>query len=196
MPTTPQPLTVQRMQEIAESPEFIASARAVLLAQAYAETKQKQVDEYVLPIFARYKFTVGEQRATPNGPTGSPIKTPGSLYLCTDEAKCDAFYAEVAAAHAAHGESRSAEGYWPDSVAKGVLIEAQSNLLDHALPQIAPGVERCDLTLEQTQAMLNLLLGVAVHAATPEKLGVEKFMSDTAEQIAVAEQAPRPRMKF
>jgi hypothetical protein len=138
-------------------------ARAVCLAQAYAELERERVDAYIRPIFDRYKFEYAARWS--ENPDGTPyhkrIPDPAHLYLCDDEPGLKAFYADCDDAHRAHGFT-GPEGHCPALRAEHLLLVAQSALIDLAKPLF--GFDSTHLYGEDRRKCLDLLLGACLKA--------------------------------
>lgn len=108
------------------------AAKAVLMAQAFAELERARVDAYIGPIFEKYQpWEVAERWR--DKLSSERIRTPRDLYLCEDEAQLTAFYAECDAAHRAHG-FKGPQGHCPALTAEHLLTQAEHCLIELAQP--------------------------------------------------------------
>lgn len=138
-------------------------AHAVLMAQAYAETKRKQVDAYIAPIFAKFKFYPSADMLAMTGPdsrrgvANEQITDIKNLYmtdlqsveyltfckLCDDE-------------HRKHGFTGK-PGYCPALMAEDMLIKAQNVLLESGCALL--GLRDIPFAPAHRKQMLDLLIG-------------------------------------
>ena len=132
-------------------------ARAVCLAQAFAECERARVDAYIQPIFETFGFEYGKE-ITRGQHTGL-IPTPRDLYLCEDEAGLARFYAACDAAYRAHG-FKGEDGHCPALEAENMLMVAQRALIEAAEPLFGVSFNSC--YGEQRKNLLNLLLGACL----------------------------------
>jgi hypothetical protein len=137
------------------------AARAVLLAQAFAELERERVDAYVRPIFDRYQFQYAAEWGDRRGGLSGPIPSPKDLYLCDDAPGLAAYYADCDDAHRAHGFTGPA-GHCPALRAESLLLAAQNALIDLAKPLF--GFDARDLYGEDRRKCLDLLLGACLKA--------------------------------
>lgn len=107
------------------------AAKAVLMAQAFAELERKRVDAYIRPIFESYTFTYDLERRGVE--PGKRMTNPEHLYMSTDEVQVAAYFAECDRAHRAHGFKGPA-GHCPALTAEHLLIVTQQALMDLAQP--------------------------------------------------------------
>lgn len=133
-------------------------AKAVIMAQAFAELERERVNTYIRPIFDRYAFVDGMSRGAH---LGQPLETPDQIYLSTDEAKVKAYFEECDTAHRAHGFT-GPQGHCPALRADNLLIQAQNALIDQAIPLF--GIESCDLFGDDRKRYLDLLIGACLKA--------------------------------
>lgn len=157
--------TLQAFQ--AWSAQAAPIARAVCLAQAFAECERERVNAYIQPILDKYQFRYSAKWGELGGKVGTVITNQHDLYLCDE---CDpagngpeltAYYEECADAHAAHGWTGT-RGHCPALHAEHILIEAQNALIDFARPLF--GLEGCPIYGDHRKKMLDLLLGAALKA--------------------------------
>lgn len=133
-------------------------ALTVLKAQAYAEIKRKQVDEYIAPIFARYEFYVSKDCRVAE--KNERITKESDLYLTDlDSDNVKAFYAECDEAHRAHGFD-GPTGHCPALVAEHLHIQAQNALLDAG--EELTGIDAPMLYGDKRKKMLGLLIGACL----------------------------------
>jgi hypothetical protein len=142
--------------------EFTAWAKAhtdlaltVCKAQAYAELKRKQVNEYLKPIFEQFSFTY---------PDGTPLTEEKYLYRCEDEAMWMAYYAACDVEHRKHGFD-GPQGHCPALIGESLLIDAQNLLLREGADFF--GLQDIPHMPEDREKMLKLLLGACLKSATP-----------------------------
>jgi len=128
-------------------------ALAALKARAFAELERERVDAYILPIFAKFGFTSDE--------TGAPLTSPSKLYLCNDDERVAAFFAECDIAHREHGYVGEA-GTCPALVAEDLQRTAENALLDSLARFV--GVDGFCGTLELRGKALDLAIGTCVKA--------------------------------
>ena len=136
------------------------AARAVLMAQAFAEVTREKVDAYILPIFLGYRFTFGIKHDHPRA--GELLTTPADLYLVDDLADplVQAFYAECDAAHRANGYTDLPEGHCPALRAENLLMETQAALIKLAEP--LTGIDH--VYGDNRRKYLELLIGACLRA--------------------------------
>lgn len=146
-------------------PEFEAWAcdcapagRAVLMAQAFAETTRQHVDAYIRPIFDAFAFEYSGDLASRLHLSG-PIPTPNELYLCGDGQSTDAYYAECDRIHKAHG-STLPTGHCPALHAEMLLTQTENALIELAAPLF--GVHGHELCGENRRRYLDLLIGACL----------------------------------
>jgi hypothetical protein len=138
-------------------------AHAVLMAQSYAETKRKQVDAYIAPIFAKFKFYPSDDMLSMKGTdsrrgvANEQITDIRDLYmtdlegveyltfckLCDDE-------------HRKHGFTGK-PGYCPALMAEDMLIKAQNVLLESGCALL--GLRDIPFAPAHRKQMLDLLIG-------------------------------------
>ena len=138
------------------SRENASLARAVCLAQAFAECERERVDAYVRPIFERYAFQLAGKWNL-----SGPVEKLSDLYLCEDE-RLPEFYEELDKAHRLHGFT-GPHGHCPALVAEMLLVNAQNALLASGCALM--GIEREALYGENRRKMLDLLMGAALKSA-------------------------------
>lgn len=135
------------------------AAIVVCAAQAFAKVERERVDAYIRPIFNRYAF----QKSLPVGKDGwrmsGPVNKPDDLYLCTDEPRIAAYYAECDAAHRAHGFT-GPDGHCPALVAAEIARKCENGLITEGAKLM--GIELPLLYGERRQKMLDLLLGACL----------------------------------
>ncbi len=112
--------TLQQFKAFSRSNASLA--RAVIQAQAFAEVERERVDAYRRPIFERFGFTDDK---------GRKITKLSHLFMCPDEEKCAAYYAECNAADVAHGWT-GPEGHCPALIAEGLVLKAHQALIAKA----------------------------------------------------------------
>lgn len=147
------------------SADTAPAARAVCMAQAFAELTRERVDAYVRPIFDSYGFTYSGDLAEKCGLSG-PLPSPKELYLCDDEPALKAFYADCDEAHRAHGANLPA-GHCPALHAEHLLIVTENALIDLAEPLFGIGVH--NLYGENRRKYLDLLIGAGLKAEGEKK---------------------------
>lgn len=134
-------------------------AKAVLMAQAYAELERERVDAYIAPILAKYAFKADGFDGRYLGEYPQGITNVRDLYLCGDEPGLKAFYADCDEAHRAHGFT-GPQGHCPALRAENLLIEAQNALIEVAKPLF--GIESHNLFGDNRKKYLNLLIGACL----------------------------------
>lgn len=131
------------------------AARAVLLARAHAQVMRERVDAYIRPVFDRYEFTYGAiaERV-------GRIPSPEQLYLCDDEARVAAFFAECDTVHRAHGFT-GPTGHCPALRAEHLARETENALIDLTAPWF--GI-RADMLHygDDRKRFLDLVIGAAL----------------------------------
>ena len=95
-------------------------AEAVLAATVLAEVEAERVAKYAEPIFATFTFLDCD--------TGEKITKIDQLYNCEDDELCAKFYAELDAAHRAHGFEGD-DGFCPALIAEGLKRTAERELI-------------------------------------------------------------------
>lgn len=139
------------------------AARAVCMAQAFAELERERVNAYVRPIFERYAFEYGACWA--DNPDGTPyhkrIPDVEHLYLCDDEPGLRAFYADCDQAHRAHGFT-GPQGHCPALTAENLLRLTEAALIDLSTPLF--GFDSTHLFGDTRRKCLDLLLGACLKA--------------------------------
>lgn len=108
------------------------AAKAVLMAQAFAELERERVDAYILPIFQSFQphFRVNPKWAERYGEL---VQKPRDLYLCDNEAIVADYFAECDAAHRAHG-FKGPQGHCPALSAEWLHTQAETALIELAKP--------------------------------------------------------------
>lgn len=132
------------------------AARAVLMARVFAQMERERVDAYILPIFARYSFTVAAKWAERGI---EAIRKPRDLYLSDDEPQVAAYFADCDEAHRAHGFT-GPQGQCPALVAEHLVITAENLLI--GLGESLFGVQVHMLGLDERAKYLDLLIGAAL----------------------------------
>lgn len=133
-------------------------ALQVCTAKAFAQCEKERVNAYIQPIFESFKFTYAGKLAESCKLTG-PIPNQNELYLCDDEVRLAAYYAECDQAHREHGFT-GPTGHCPALTADHFRIQTENLFLR----------EGCDLfELEDIPGMpadrkklLDLLLGACL----------------------------------
>jgi hypothetical protein len=160
MSTTRLAPTLEQFQQWAT--DCAPAARAVLLAQAFAELERERVNAYIRPIFASYHFMIGKCWQKDPTLAGQPITDEQHLYLCDDDdPQLAAYYDECDRAHRAHG-FRGKPGHCPALEAEHLLTIAQSALLDLSTPLF--GFRGDSLFGEDRARALKLLIGACMKA--------------------------------
>lgn len=131
--------------------EIAPAARAVLMAQAFAELERKRVNAYTRPLFAEYTFA--DKR------TGERITDPKWLYLSEDDDLCADYFKQCDALHREHGFT-GPEGHCPALIAENLLMAAQRELLNLASPLF--GVDFANTFGDTRKKALDLLIGAAL----------------------------------
>lgn len=139
--------------------EHASLANAVCLAQAFAQIERERVDAYVAPIFARYGFQYGE---IAKGMHTGLIENPKYLYLCEEEEKVAAYYAECDKAHRQYG-FEGKDGECPALVAETLKIDAENALLDAGCKWLE--IDRSAMGMDHRKQMLDLLIGGCIKAS-------------------------------
>lgn len=145
-------VTIDQFKQWARVHEPVA--RAVLMAQAFAELERERVDAYVTPILLRYEFTADIIDS------GRAITKTSQLYL-TDDPRLPEFYAELDRAHRAHG-FRGPEGHCPALTAEHIHAQAESALIDASKPLF--GIDSSDLYGDNRAKFIRLLIGACLKA--------------------------------
>jgi hypothetical protein len=127
-------------------------AMAVCKTMAFATVEHERVNEYVRPIFQKYRF-VDEN--------GAPIAGPDDVFLSPDDAMCKAFWAECDVAHRAHGWI-GPEGNCPALMAENLRATAENALLEAGCEFL--GVKTWLLYGDNRKEMLDLLLKACLNA--------------------------------
>lgn len=143
------PPTLEQFKQWAK--DCAPAAKAVLMAQAFAELERKRVDAYIRPIFEKYQPWEVTERWRDKG---VQIRTERDLYLCEDEPQLKAYYAECDEAHRAHGFKGEA-GKCPALVAEHLHTIAERCLIELAQP--LTGIE--DVYGEDRKKYLDILIG-------------------------------------
>lgn len=138
-------------------------AHAVLMAQAYAETKRKQVDAYIAPIFAMFKFYPSTDMLAMTGPdsrrgvANEQITDIKNLYM-TDLHSVEylTFCKLCEEEHRKHGFTGK-PGYCPALMAENMLIKAQNVLLESGCALL--GLRDIPFAPAHRKQMLDLLIG-------------------------------------
>jgi hypothetical protein len=129
------------------------AAKAVLMAQAFAELERARVDAYTLPIFSSYTFRVNPKWAERYGET---VKAPKDLYLCDEEDKVQNYFEDCDKAHRAHG-FKGPQGHCPALTAEHLHMIAEGALMQ--LAQELTGIDPCQLYGENRAKYLQILIG-------------------------------------
>src|SRR3990167_7883964 len=95
-------------------------ARAVCLAQAFAQVERERVTKYIALVFEQYHFF---------DQAGTKITEPERLYLSQDEALCSRYYEHCDRAHREHGFT-GPRGHCPALEAQELQRQAEAALLD------------------------------------------------------------------
>lgn len=133
--------------------ECAPAAKAVLMAQAFAELERARVDAYILPIFQSYQphFRVNPKWAERYGEL---VQTPRDLYLCDQEAIVQDYFEDCDRAHRAHG-FKGPHGHCPALTAEHLLTQAEHCLIELAKP--LTGIE--NVYGEDRAKYLKILIG-------------------------------------
>lgn len=122
-------------------------AKAVALAQAFAQVERERVDDYVEPLFQSYGFLDDE---------GKPVTASERSYLVEgDETRMSEFYAKCLVLHAEHGYKGEPETC-PALVAENLACKAEQALLDELATFM--GLDSIWTTLEQRAKALDLAM--------------------------------------
>lgn len=132
------------------------AAKAVLMAQAFAELERERVDAYIAPIFASYTFPVRADWQKRYGPV---VKVPKDLYLSDAEDLCTNYYEDCDRAHRAHGFT-GPKGHCPALIAENLLMRAQSALIRLAEP--LTGIDPDRVYGDDRKQYLHILVGACV----------------------------------
>jgi hypothetical protein len=129
-------------------------AKAVLMAQAFADVERERVNAYIKPLFLSFMFTDED---------GKPITDPDRLYLSADDAGAKTYYEVCDREHRAHGFD-GPEGFCPALVAEELQREAEQALLNE-LGKFT-GIDGMDYnrSLEIRKKALDMALGVCLKA--------------------------------
>ena len=131
-------------------------ARAVCVAQACAETKRKQVDAYIAPVFEQFTFYPSADMLA-HGMANERITDIKSLYLTDLESVPYKTFCKMCdEAHRAHGFDGEA-GYCPALIAEDLYIKAQNVLLKSGCELL--GLADIPYSPDLRKQMLDLLLG-------------------------------------
>jgi hypothetical protein len=142
------------------SADIVPAARAVLVAQAFAELERERVTAYTRPVFDRYAFVYGELAG--DDLKGKRIEHPKHLYLCGDDALVARYFEDCDTAHRAHGFT-GPHGHCPALTAESVLMRAETEFLKLASPLF--GVDFSETYGDARNKALKLLMGAAINAA-------------------------------
>lgn len=139
------------------------AAKAVLMAQAFAELERARVDAYILPIFQTYTFRVNPKWAERYGET---VKAPKDLYLCDEEDKVQNYFEDCDQAHRAHGFT-GPQGHCPALTAEHLHTLAEGLLME--LAKDLTGIDPCGLYGENRAKYLKILIGACTPHITTEQ---------------------------
>lgn len=138
-------------------------AHAVLMAQAYAETKRKQVDAYIAPIFAKFKFYPSADMLEIRGPDSrrgvDNVQITGiqDLYMTNLESVEYLTFCRLCdEEHRKHGFTGK-PGDCPALIAEYQLIKAQNVLLESGCALF--GLRDIPYAPDMRKQMLDLLIG-------------------------------------
>jgi|SRR5690606_31684368 len=132
-------LSIPVFKAFFKRPDTRALVEALKKAKVTAKETRTKVDAYIAPVFEDCgPFPVDPDKLSRRGGPAF-VETPDKLYLCSDEARCNAFYAACDRAHKEQGY-RLPEGYCPALVAEHAVTKLENALLDHAKAcKILPG---------------------------------------------------------
>jgi len=147
----PATLTLPNFKQWAK--DCAPAAKAVLMAQAFAELERERVDAYIAPIFARYTFPVKADWQESYGPV---VKERKDLYLSDAEDLCANYYEDCDKAHREHGFT-GPKGHCPALVAENLHRVTQCALIGLAEP--LTGISPDAVYGEDRAKYLNILLG-------------------------------------
>lgn len=155
MQTPRTPLTLDTFKALAQ--DIRPAVRTVLMARVFAEMERKRVNAYVHPIFERYTFPIDPKFKR----LGETVVTKESdLYLAVlDSPEVKAYYAELDAAHRAHG-FKGPDGHCPALVAENLVMQAEAALIDLAAE--TTGVTSSDVYGDNRKKYLDILIGAAL----------------------------------
>lgn len=138
-------------------------AKAVLMAQAYAELTRERVDAYIRPIFDSYQFKEDCTFDGKHTPSGKLLESPKQLYLC-DDPLIGAFYDDCDKAHREHG-FKGPKGHCPALRAENLLMQAQQHLIDSGAELM--GIDSHAVYGDDRKKLLKLLIGACLKETTP-----------------------------
>lgn len=135
-------------------------ARAVIMAQAFAQLERERVDAYIQPLFDLYDFRVRAEWADCR--PDEKITKPKDLYLSNQEALIAEYYEECDKEHRKHGFT-GPHGHCPALRAENLQIIAENLLLDAGCKWL--DISRAAMGLDDRKKMLDLLLGACLKDA-------------------------------